>query len=470
MTVLKNDLRAMVADGASFSLMVGLGETYLPAFVLAVGLGEIAAGLVSTVPMLAGAVLQMVTPYAVARLKSYRTWVVLCATIQALAFVPLFLAALWGSIPVWGVFAVAAVYWGTGMATGPAWNAWAGTLVPARIRGRFFACRQRIAQLCVLFGFLAGGLALQAGKSYEVATLTFAGLFLAAGISRFASALCLARQSEPEPPHATAAKIPLREMLARLCKTNDGRLIMYLILAQTGVQISGPFFTPYMLSKLHFSYMAYVALLATALFFKCVALSFVGRFTQRYGARRLLWIGACGIVPLSSLWIVSDNFYYLLCVQMLSGCAWGIFELASFLVFFETVKTEERTTVLTLFNFANAVAIVAGSLLGGWILHAFAQTPSAYLLLFAMSGVVRLSSLYLLRPIEANVEAPAPGPAPVFAARILAVRPQSGSLDRPIFDGEGQPPAVVAKAAAAASAKDDALPSPQGNGEVPVVA
>src|ERR671911_456001 len=48
-----------MADGGTYSVMVGLGETYLAAFVLALGLGERAAGLIAGAPMLAGAVLQL---------------------------------------------------------------------------------------------------------------------------------------------------------------------------------------------------------------------------------------------------------------------------------------------------------------------------------------------------------------------------------------------------------------------------
>jgi hypothetical protein len=42
---LKRDLRFNVADGASYGVMVGGGETYLQAFVLAIGLGEVFVGL-----------------------------------------------------------------------------------------------------------------------------------------------------------------------------------------------------------------------------------------------------------------------------------------------------------------------------------------------------------------------------------------------------------------------------------------
>ena len=40
---LGRNLAASVGDGAAFGVMVGVGETYLPAFTLAAGLGEVFA-------------------------------------------------------------------------------------------------------------------------------------------------------------------------------------------------------------------------------------------------------------------------------------------------------------------------------------------------------------------------------------------------------------------------------------------
>ena len=43
--LVRRNLRAIFGDGVAFSLMVGLGETYIPAFVLALGMSEVLAGL-----------------------------------------------------------------------------------------------------------------------------------------------------------------------------------------------------------------------------------------------------------------------------------------------------------------------------------------------------------------------------------------------------------------------------------------
>jgi hypothetical protein len=162
---LRKNLRNSVSDGAAFSVMVGIGETYFPAFVLALGMGEIAAGLIASIPLLVGAVLQMVSPAAVVWLGSNRRWVITCVALQAASFLPLALAALAGRMPIAGLFASVSLYWAGGLGAGPAWNTWMETVVPFRVRAPFFATRTRFGQAGTLVGFLAGGFALQYGKS-----------------------------------------------------------------------------------------------------------------------------------------------------------------------------------------------------------------------------------------------------------------------------------------------------------------
>lgn len=74
---LRKDLVAGHAEGAAAGGMTGLGETYLPAFALAVGLGEITAGLVASLPLLVGGLMQTFSPLAIRRLGSHKRWVLL---------------------------------------------------------------------------------------------------------------------------------------------------------------------------------------------------------------------------------------------------------------------------------------------------------------------------------------------------------------------------------------------------------
>ncbi|MFN5896909.1 MAG: hypothetical protein ACK48Y_05245, partial [Planctomyces sp.] len=82
-SVLRRNLKAINADGFSFSIMVGIAETYLPAFMLARGFGELAAALIAALPVLLGSLLQLAAPWLLARLGAYRRFVVTVAALQA---------------------------------------------------------------------------------------------------------------------------------------------------------------------------------------------------------------------------------------------------------------------------------------------------------------------------------------------------------------------------------------------------
>ncbi len=425
---LRRDLRASLLDGAAFGGMVGFGETYLPAFALAVGLSEMAAGMVSSVPLVAGGVMQLASPMAVRLLRSHRRWVVTCAICQALSFVPLLIAALKGSISTATVLLIAAVYWGAGLATGPAWNTWIGTLVPRSVRPRFFAHRTRVSQASVFAGFLAGGILLQYASAHERGLQAFAALFGIAGLCRLLSAWSLQWHSEPVPVPKNMRQIPWKKVRHHLHASSGGRLLVYLVVVQAAVQMAGPFFTPFMLRKLEFTYGQLVALFSVAFVAKVLSLPVWGRVAKRIGARRLLWIGGIGVVPLSAAWLLSQHIAWLMVVQITGGVTWAAYELAFFLLFFESIAEEERTSVLTLYNLLNTTAWVAGSLIGGALLISLNTSFNGYLLVFALSSVGRLGALALLARVPRLVV-----DSDEMGVRTVAIRPGDASLDAPVL-------------------------------------
>ncbi len=424
----RRDFRAMVGDGVAFSVMVGVGETYLSAFALAAGLGELAAGLVATLPLLAGALLQLATPVGVRHLGSYRRWVVACARLQALCFLPLIAGALAGRIPLAVVFAAAAAYWGFGMATGPAWNAWVESLVSREVRARFFARRARLAQAALFASILAGGGCLSLGASPQEPLRIFALVFGIAACARLVSSAFLAAQSEPPGLAAQLRLLPARQVLATLTRGAEGRLLAYLLTMQAAVHLAAPFFTPYMLGPLGLSYGGFTILTGASFLARIAALPWIGRIAQHRGTRRVLWVGALGTCPLPALWLVSDSFAYLLGLQLLAGTAWAALELATLLSFFESIGQRERASLLTAYNLANAIALALGSAAGGLLFRSLGGLPAAYAALFLLSTGSRLLCLGLLR----RVSSLPPGPHSLVP-RTLAVRPSLGAIQRPVL-------------------------------------
>lgn len=429
---LRTNLHLSTADATTFNVMVGLGETYFPVFALALGKGERISGLIATVPMLAGALLQLLALRAVPKLGSYRRWVVLCATVQALSFIPLSIAAFQGSIPTFLLFLAAAVYWGAGQATVPVWNTWVEALIPSKIRAPYFACRTRLAQFGMLLGVIGGGLALHFGRESGVELSVFGVTLLLAGAARFASSRCLAAQTDvpfSKQPFVREVNPTTGKRAAVLTKSNK-RLLSYVFLMQGAVYLSGPFFAAYMREHLHMSYFDFVVLIASAFAARIVVLSQLGSFAHRYGAQRLLWVGAIGIMPLPAMWLVSSNFYFLLALQIVGGMFWAAHELAMMLLFIDAIPRHSRMSVLSFYNLGNSAAMATGTIIGAEMLRIWGEIPSTYLTLFAASSVIRIAALGLLKRVP-SAHAGAVVQPPFVIPRPHTTRPSSTrSTDR----------------------------------------
>ena len=395
--------------------MVGCGEIYFPAFALALGLGPVAAGLMASLPVLIAAVVQLVTPLAVARLGSNRNLVIGCTTVQSLSFVPLIVWALRGDATFFELIVAASVYWSAGMAGSPAWNSWMGALIPSQVRAVYFAQRNRLGQLATLAGFVAAGLALQVADRSGLSLQAFAALFAVAGVSRGVSTLCLIacrevphrdREGEGEPTAAPAARKPgqplnhLRRTLAAIAVSPAGALLAYLWSLAFAAQFSAPYFTPYMLDDRGFSYLSYMLVIGVGLFSKAAAMPAFGRLVTRIGSVRLLQIGGMAIIPLSALWLVSADVGFLVGVQVVAGIAWASYELAAALLFLDAVQHRQRTGVVTIHNLGLSIATLGGAAAGGAVLKWLGENQTAYLTIFVVSSLLRILTLPLLRRVR----------------------------------------------------------------------
>jgi len=402
---LRRDLLVSTIDAMAFSVMVGCGETYFSAFALALGLGPVAAGMVASVPVLFGALLQLASPLAVARIGSNRRWVVVCTLVQACCFIPMVWWAIRGDAELWELLAAASIYWSAGMAGVPAWTAWMASLVPDQLRTPYFANRNRLSQFAVFVGFVLSGLVLQWGEARDSLLIAFAAMFVVAGVARLVSTACLWSCREPRQPEvdgtAAAEAAPLAQRvtgaLRGMAGRRSGRLVAYLCCFVFGTQMAAPYFTPYMLRELGFSYHAFMLVFGTSFLSKALLLPAIGRLASRVGPLRLIWMASLAIVPLALLWLPSRNVAYLCGVQVVAGACWAAYELAVMLIFFREVHAEERTGVVSVYNLGIAVATVAGAATGGLILRSLGETWQAYATVFVVSCLARLAVIPVLR-------------------------------------------------------------------------
>jgi hypothetical protein len=111
-----------------------------------------------------------------------------------------------------------------------------------------------------------------------------------------------------------------------------------------------------------------------------------------------------------------------------AGAVWAALELATLLSFFETLEERDRTSILTAFNFASAVAMAIGTLVGALLFSAVEPGRAAYALLFVASSLARLLVLVALPSPRPATHAPAE-----VSLRTLAVRPSAGAIQRPVL-------------------------------------
>ena len=121
----------------------------------------------------------------------------------------------------------------------------------------------------------------------------------------------------------------------------------------------------------------------------------LGGIIQKFGARRVLLIGTAGTALGVLMLAVSTNLAWITFVQVYSGVMWAAWELASFLVLLESIKHSERTSMMALYNFTTYFSIAAGSFIGAYVLEFMDTSGSAYVTIFILSGMLRLSVLWL---------------------------------------------------------------------------
>ena len=418
--------------------MTGAAEAYFVAFALKAGLSQVSAGLIATIPVLLGALCHAVTPWGVRHLKSFRRWTAGAAVIQALSLAGLAAYAWSGEISATMLYALVTLYWASGFATAPTWQTWIPTLVPSAIATRFWAARSRTAQAFLGLGLLFG-LVLQWGRALDQEMAAFAVLLSIACVARTFSAKLLASTSEPQPDLALRLRLP--SLKALRTDLSDGAirpLIIYMLAVVFSVQVSGAFFTPYMLDQLHFEYWQFMCILAATFVSKVVALPGVGMIAKRHGPGVVLWMGGIGIVPMATLWLVSDSIWWLMLLQFLVGIAWACWETATFLMVFDRIPSEQRTATLTIYNIAHAAATVLGSLVGATILKSVGLTRTGYAVVFLATGLMRLMTIFLLVGIEPRRFKLRQGLT--LYLQTVGLRLGAGTIDLPQVSEQREPP------------------------------
>jgi len=376
-------------DGSAYSAMLGLTQDYIAPFALALRATTAQIGLLVSIPSLAMAFSQLASPSLAERAGSRKRLILPVVLVHALLWLPILLIPhLFPGQPVWWLITLFTLSTIFGSLGNPAWGSMMADLVPQGIRGRYFSLRGKICGLVTLIFFFTGGIILHFSSADIF--LGFSIIFGGAMLFRLVSWYFLSRMYEPPLPKSKGNHRSLFNLASKLGSSNLGRFIIFVSLFYFAIYMAAPFFSIFMLRNLEFSYLTYVALIATCVLSNLTFLTFWGKIGDRAGNIKVLKITSFMIPLVPLLWIVSHQFYYLIMVQIFSGFVWGGFSLASVNFLYDASPPENRTRWIALFNAASGSAICLGALLGGFIAVYLPPLLGYNLLtLFLLSGLMR---------------------------------------------------------------------------------
>lgn len=387
----KRSLNLSLIDAFFFSIMVGAGETYLPAYALSIGMSEVLAGFFSTLPLIGGAIVQLIAPFMVNRVGSIRKWVVGSAIVQAASFLPLMYFAT-HQVPHFSIlFLIASIYFAAGFSAAPSWNFWMGHLVPENISGKYFTKRLRLSQVGILLGLIGGGVCLHNQVNFEVFGSVFSFLFFIAFVCRVISGLMMVFKEYKQEWVYKRTAVSLHKIVDSFVKHPEYRSFFgFLFIFYIVIFISSPFVTPYFLEKLHLPYNHYMLALGGLFIGKILALPLADKLTRKIGIKKVFYIGILGISPLPALWPLSGELWFVILLQAVSGAFWALFEVSLAVIFFNQVQSNEKIPVLTLYNFFNALALILGTVVGGQVLDYLSESLHGYYWIFVGGAVLRV--------------------------------------------------------------------------------
>lgn len=402
-------LEHSLKDAAAYATMFGVGESYLSAFAIFLKASTPQIGLLVSLPNLLASFVQLFSAWLGKRTGKRKAIILAGASLQATTWLPIaLLPLLFPDLAVYLLILTVVLYQFGAHLAAPQWGSMMGDIVPERRRGRFFALRTKVVSLLTILSLAIGGGVLHQFDGVGFTLAGFMVIFGVAMLARWVSIYHLAKMHDP-PGHVAALEVPFdKSWLQRLRQSQFARFSMFFALTQFSVAIASPFFSVYVLRDLDYSYGRFMIYSSASVLTQVLTLSQWGRISDVFGNRRVLSVTGVLLPVMPLLWLMSTDFWYLLCVQALSGFAWAGFTLSASNFIYDLTAREKRATYLAIHNILAAIGIFCGALFGGYLglvlpaqLEIFGLTwawVSPLLGVFALSAIARVLVLLVLLP------------------------------------------------------------------------
>lgn len=415
-------------EGSLWSVMWGLGESYIAPFALFLGAGNFVMAFVGTGPVLITALAQLLGAVLLDRIGRRKPIIYVGMAVQSLIFLPLFLLPL--LLPSSGMTAlivcIALYFLFFGLSI-PPWASLMGDVVEPSERGRYFSNRTRISMYSMITALMLAGIITNNWKAIGHTAAGFGFLFGIAALARLTSIIFMKHHYDaPLEKQTSTASFSFWDFLRGRPKSNFTKFTFAIAVMNGTTSIAGPFFAVYMLRDLQWSYLQFTFNMLTFLISQTLFVRWWGGVGDRHGNRSVLVATCCVLPLLPLLWVFSTNYVVLLFAQMASGATWSGFNLAASNFIYDSVPQTRRARAFSYYSVVNGTfSVIGGMLIGATIAE---HAPSNFQLglihvtlrssipvVFIVSSLVRAVAAAIMLPQFSEVREI----EPISTARIL---------------------------------------------------
>jgi len=406
----KEALLHSTSEGKWWAVMVGFGDSFLPAFAVLLKATTTQLGLLVSIPQLFAAFIQLLAIHFENNHISRKSMMVTTTILQGLTWFAIFLLT-WLSGSVYVLIVLATLYAGMGAMGLPFWVSWMGDIVDEDKRGTFFGRRNRIIGVVTFMSLAVAGTLLDVISQWT-AMAGFAALFFIAGSARLYSARYFRLQYEPQANLKPMKSYSFKQFVKDMPETSFGMFTIYVSAMNIAVFISGPLMVAYWLQVLGFSYLQLTILMGSISVSSFLMISHWGKHIDQFGNRNVLEVTSYIVSLFPLLWFLLHFltgpivFYVAIAIQVLGGLAWSGYNLTLGNYVYDAIDSTNRLRMTSYHNLFKGSGIVIGGILAGIISNfplpdvglARDFFPNGILICFIASVTLRMLTIKIFMP------------------------------------------------------------------------
>ena len=394
--------------GSLCCTVCGSGTSALTSLASFLGAGDFVYGVLTAIPMLA-ALLQIPFSIIVSRAPRRHPFMLTYSLIGralwiVIGLVPFFLQGAENWIQLWTIILLVGLSSALQSFINVCWMPWMADVAPIHMRGRWMSIKDSISNVATaLFGLVVGWLL--------DAMPNMVGYGIIFGISGIFGVIDMLTYIGVEDVRsAPPSQIKVTSVLKKLL--GDKRFLWFMIF-WTGwcftANMSGMYYTRYSVNEMGLTY-TQITIFATivACVTTTVFMPFWGRQMDRYGYKPVMWVSALvgSLTPLIYLFSSPANVWPTFIYNFLGAMFWCASNLACTNMQLGYAPDVERASYVAIFSCVTSIAGgFLGVLSGGALLEmldGMGFGADRYLIMFALSSILRLVVVLLLLPKMEN--------------------------------------------------------------------